>query len=70
MWRQLTEEGHWYGEIWNRRKNGEMYAQMLTISAVRDAQGNTRQYVALFSDITAASRSTNSSSSTSPTTTP
>lgn len=53
MWRDLIEQGHWYGEIWNRRKNGELYAEMLNISAVRDAQGNTRQYVAMFSDVTA-----------------
>ncbi|MBX7184621.1 MAG: EAL domain-containing protein [Vicinamibacteria bacterium] len=53
MWADLIEKGYWYGEIWNRRKNGEMYAQMLTISAVRDAQGQTQQYVALSSDITA-----------------
>ena len=53
MWRDLIEKGHWYGEIWNRRKNGEVYAEMLTISAVRDAQGEIQQYVALFSDITA-----------------
>ena len=53
MWRDLIEKGHWYGEVWNRRKNGEVYAEMQTISAVRDAQGNTQQYVALFSDITA-----------------
>jgi diguanylate cyclase (GGDEF)-like protein/PAS domain S-box-containing protein len=53
MWRDLIEQGHWYGEIWNRRKNGEVYAEMLTISAVRDAEGNTRHYVSLFSDITA-----------------
>jgi len=53
MWRDLIDKGNWYGEIWNRRKNGEVYAEMLTISAVRDDRGNTRQYVALFSDITA-----------------
>jgi diguanylate cyclase (GGDEF)-like protein/PAS domain S-box-containing protein len=53
LWRELTEQGHWYGEVWNRRKTGEVYAGMQTISAVRDAQGNTRHYVALFSDITA-----------------
>ena len=53
MWSQLLNNGHCYGEVWNRRKNGEVYAEMQTISAVRDAQGNTRQYVALFSDITA-----------------
>ena len=52
MWRSLSEKGHWYGEIWNRRKNGEIYPEMITISAVRDAQGITQQYVALFSDIT------------------
>ncbi len=52
MWHDLIENGHWYGEVWNRRKNGEVYAEMLTISAVRDEQGLTRQYVALFSDIT------------------
>ena len=54
LWRNLTEKGHWYGEIWNRRKSGQVYAEMLTISAVHDDQGNTRQYVALFSDITTA----------------
>ena len=69
MWRDLIEKGHWYGEIWNRRKNGEVYAEMLTISAVRDAQGSTQQYVALFSDITAAQGARSSSSNTSPITT-
>jgi diguanylate cyclase (GGDEF)-like protein/PAS domain S-box-containing protein len=54
MSRVLIEKGHWNGEVWNRRKNGEEYAEMRTISAVRDAQGNTKQYVALFSDITAS----------------
>lgn len=53
LWQQLIDKGHWYGEVWNRRKNGEVYAEMLTISAVRDAQGKTDHYVALFSDITA-----------------
>ncbi|MEF8699375.1 MAG: EAL domain-containing protein [Candidatus Accumulibacter sp. UW20] len=52
MWRNLIDKGHWYGEIWNRRKNGSLFAEMQTISNVCDARGNTRQYVALFSDIT------------------
>ena len=52
MWIALTQQGHWSGEVWNRRKTGEVYAELLTTSAVRDAQGNTLQYVALFSDIT------------------
>lgn len=54
MWDVLTEQGYWSGEIWNRRKNGEEYAELLTISEIRDVQGNTHQYVALFSDITAS----------------
>lgn len=52
MWRSLREHGQWSGEIWNRRKNGEIYAEMETVSSVRDEQGRICQYVALFSDIT------------------
>jgi diguanylate cyclase (GGDEF)-like protein/PAS domain S-box-containing protein len=52
MWRELTTTGRWYGEIWNRRKNGEVYAEMSTICAVRDADGVIQNYVALFTDIT------------------
>ncbi|MGZ5007615.1 MAG: EAL domain-containing protein [Methylobacter sp.] len=52
LWADLVKNGHWYGEIWNRHKNGEVYALMLTISAVYDAQDTTQHYVALFSDIT------------------
>ncbi|MFZ3183076.1 MAG: PAS domain S-box protein, partial [Pseudomonas sp.] len=54
LWHSLEQKGHWYGEIWNRRKNGEIYVEMQTISAVRDTRGNVAQYVALFSDITEA----------------
>ena len=53
LWQELIEKGYWHGEIWNRRKSGEVYATMQTISAVRDDQGITRQYVGLFFDITA-----------------
>ncbi|MDO8456902.1 MAG: EAL domain-containing protein [Burkholderiaceae bacterium] len=53
LWRALKDQGHWSGEIWNRRKSGEVYAELLTISAVRDTQGQVLQYVALFSDISA-----------------
>ena len=52
MWRNLLEQGYWVGEIWNRRKDGEIYAEMLTISAVKDVRGETQQYVGLFFDIT------------------
>ncbi|MCX7627319.1 MAG: EAL domain-containing protein [Methylophilaceae bacterium] len=52
MWQSLEETGHWRGEIWNRRKNGEVYAELLTISALRDEAGQTQYYIGLFSDIT------------------
>ncbi|MDZ4315145.1 MAG: EAL domain-containing protein [Azonexus sp.] len=52
MWQALAEKGHWYGEAWSRRKNGEVYAAMITVSAVRDIAGLTQHYVALFTDIT------------------
>ena len=52
MWGQLTSLGHWSGEIWNHRKNGDVYAEMFTITTIFDAQGEPQNYVALFSDIT------------------
>ncbi len=53
MWHELNVRGHWSGEIWNCRKNGEVYPEMLTISAVLHVNGATQHYVALFTDITA-----------------
>ena len=53
MWRDLIDQGHWSGEIWNRHKDDEVYAELLTISSVRDASGAVQQYVGLFSDISA-----------------
>ncbi|MGM0782758.1 MAG: EAL domain-containing protein [Pseudomonadota bacterium] len=52
LWRQLTSSGSWQGEIWNRRKNGEVYAELLTINAVHDERGKLQNYVAVFTDIT------------------
>ncbi len=52
MWSKLTLEGHWVGEIWNRRKNGESYPEMLSISAIRNSSGEPTHYVAVFHDIT------------------
>ena len=52
MWQSLLKEGNWSGELWNRRKNGEVYAEMKTISAVHDEHGITTHYVALGNDIT------------------
>ena len=53
LWRSLAVSSHWSGEIWNRRKNGEIYPEHLTISAVRDRECRTLHYVGLFLDITA-----------------
>lgn len=52
MWQMLAETGEWQGEIWNRRKNGEVYPEWLSLSAIRDRQGNVTHYVGVFSDIT------------------
>jgi len=52
LWQDLLQHGSWSGELWNRRKDGDVYAQMLHISAVHDQRGQVIQYVALFSDIT------------------
>jgi diguanylate cyclase (GGDEF)-like protein/PAS domain S-box-containing protein len=51
LWETLLETGHWRGEIWNRRKSGEIYPEWLTISAVPDEQGCVTHYVGVFSDI-------------------
>jgi len=52
MWRGMQESDQWAGEVWNRRKSGEVYAEWLALSAVRDAAGNLTHYVGVFSDIT------------------
>jgi diguanylate cyclase (GGDEF)-like protein/PAS domain S-box-containing protein len=52
MWKEMIEKGIWKGEIWNKRKNGEIYLEWLTISSVKDEDGNVTNYVAVFSDIT------------------
>ncbi len=56
MWRALREQGHWRGEIWDRRKNGDIYPERLSITAVPDAEGGIECYVAVFTDIQALHR--------------
>ena len=56
MWRKLTMEGQWQGEIWNRRKNGEVFPEWLTITRIEDDFGETTNYVAVFSDISSRKR--------------
>jgi diguanylate cyclase (GGDEF)-like protein len=52
MWRALSRHGEWRGEVWDRRKTGELYQKLLTIRAVADPDGAVRHYVGVFSDIT------------------
>jgi diguanylate cyclase (GGDEF)-like protein/PAS domain S-box-containing protein len=52
MWQALQQQHVWRGEIWNRRKNGEVYAELLSISAICDDAGKVQRYVGVFSDIT------------------
>lgn len=53
MWQQIAEQGYWHGEIWNRHSNGSEFAELLTISAVRDENGVVQHYLGIFADITA-----------------
>jgi diguanylate cyclase (GGDEF)-like protein/PAS domain S-box-containing protein len=53
MWDSIHSTGYWRGELWNRRKSGEIYPQLASISAVKDANGHLSNYVAVFSDISA-----------------
>jgi len=52
MWRSIQQDGFWHGEIWNRRKNGEIFPALLTITAVHDHVGRITHYVGSFMDIT------------------
>ncbi|RNC68583.1 MAG: EAL domain-containing protein [Desulfuromonadales bacterium] len=57
MWESLKQSGQWIGEIWNKRKSGEIYPEWLTIGVVKDNSGVVRNYVGVFSDITEIKRS-------------
>jgi diguanylate cyclase (GGDEF)-like protein/PAS domain S-box-containing protein len=52
MWAAVDSASHWQGEIWNRRKDGSLYPQWLSLSRLVDAAGTTTHYIASFSDIT------------------
>ncbi len=52
MWQTLQEQGRWQGEVWNRRRSGEIYPQWLSISLVRDEAGAVRNHVAMLTDMT------------------
>ncbi len=57
MWQALQEDGVWSGEIWNRRKNGEVYPQWQNLRCIYDNEGQLSHYVAVFSDLSALKRS-------------
>lgn len=56
MWEQLQRNGHWQGEIWNRRKSGDIYPEWLSIVGIKNDSGAVYQYLAIFSDITRRKR--------------
>ena len=51
MWKTIKLNDHWQGEIWNRRKDGDIYPEWLLINAIRNEEGNVTHYVGIFSDI-------------------
>ena len=57
MWSSIRRQGHWQGEIWNRRKSGESYPEWLTINSIYDTDGSLSNYVGIFSDITSVKQS-------------
>jgi diguanylate cyclase (GGDEF)-like protein/hemerythrin-like metal-binding protein/PAS domain S-box-containing protein len=57
MWNSLLTTGTWQGELWNRHKSGDLFAERLTINSIRRPDGTTERRVALFHDITAQKRS-------------
>ena len=57
VFKSLQDHGNWHGEIWNRRKSGEIYPQWQTVRAITDAKGQVSHYVAVFSDISAIKKS-------------
>lgn len=56
MWASINQSGHWGGEIWNRRKNGEVFLDWLSVTVVKDTQGLVTHYVSVHADITLRKR--------------
>jgi diguanylate cyclase (GGDEF)-like protein/PAS domain S-box-containing protein len=51
MWREINENGHWHGDVWDRRRDGSIYPKFLSISAIRDERGAVTHYAGVFYDI-------------------
>lgn len=56
FWRQLKTAGHWRGELWNRRKTGEVFPEEISVQALRGPDGRITRYISIFSDITERKR--------------
>lgn len=52
MWHTINKNKHWQGELWDKKKNGEIHAKWLSITAIENQEGKVQQYIGLFSDIT------------------
>ena len=52
MWREIQVNKFWQGEMWNRKKNGELYAEFITITAIENDEGQLLRYIGIFSDVT------------------
>ncbi|MBL4575391.1 MAG: EAL domain-containing protein [Opitutaceae bacterium] len=51
MWRSINCRGYWSGEVWNKRKNGEIYPELLTIDSIKNEEDETKGYIGIFADI-------------------
>jgi len=56
MWQQINNQAYWQGEVWNYKKNGDIYAELLTISVLKDELNNVVNYLGVFTDITESKR--------------
>ena len=56
VWQSVTDFGHWQGEVWNRTKQGELYAELLTISSLTNEHDEVTHYIGVFSDITTSKK--------------
>jgi diguanylate cyclase (GGDEF)-like protein/PAS domain S-box-containing protein len=56
MWKELLDTGTWSGEIWDRRKSGEVYPKWMNITALKNEEGDITEFIGMFSDITARKR--------------
>ena len=52
MWKSIKDNGFWQGEIWNKKKNGSIYTEWLTISPVKNEAGEIKNFVGMFSELT------------------